>query len=130
MQSVIDAINKDANVEIDEYLTQPLRKEKQFTKFDDMAPQMHNFNHMCDILVLPTTEEGFNGLLVVVDLGSHMFDMEPIKFKTSDHLLKALQEIYKRGILKKPEYSMATDDGSEWKGSFNKWLYDNSIFHD
>jgi hypothetical protein len=84
---------------------------------------------MADVLFLPTTKEGYNALLVVVDLGSHLFDIEPIKDKTSETLLEALKKIYERGILKKPEYSMATDDGSEWLKVFGQWLYDNSIFH-
>ena len=128
MQSVIDAINDKANVEIDETYTKKVPKEKKFTTFDSMVPKMANFNHQADVLILPKTKEGYIGLLVVKDLGVHSFDIEPIKNKEAKTMLDALQKIYKREYLKKPKYSLSTDDGSEFKGVFHKWLYEQSIF--
>ena len=129
MDAVIKAINDKANVNIDETYTKPVKKDKKFTSFNSMAPQMADFNHQCDVLILPKTKDGFIGLLVVKDLGVHTFDMEPIKNKESKTMLEALQNIYKRGILSIPKYSLSTDDGSEFKGVFGKWLFDKSIFH-
>ena len=129
MQNIIDAINEEAKVNIDESYTKPVKNEKKFTKFDSIAPQMKNFNHQADILILPKTKDNFIGLLVVKDIGTHSFDIEPIKNKESKTILEALQTIYKRGVLNEPKYSLSSDDGGEFKGVVAKWLYDNSIFH-
>ena len=130
MEKILEKISKIAKVDIDETYTRPVKKVKRFTKFADTAPRMKNFNHMIDILMLPTTtKDKYVGLLVVDDIGTHAFDIEPLKGKTADEVLEALKKIYKRDIVSMPKYSIATDDGGEFKGIFAKWLYNNSIFH-
>ena len=52
MQSVIDAINEKAKVEIDETYTKEVPKAKKFTTFDSIVPKMANFNHQADVLIL------------------------------------------------------------------------------
>jgi hypothetical protein len=55
------------------------------------------------------------------------FDIEPIKNKEPSTVLSAMQKCYKRGIIKKPEYTLKTDSGNEFNGVFAKWLYDENI---
>lgn len=69
-------------------------------------------------------------LVVVVDIYSNKFDIEPIKNKDALTVLNALKTIWKRGkYVKEPEYTFITDDGAEFKGPVTKFLYDESIFH-
>lgn len=81
--------------------------------------------HQADLLFLPN-DKGFRYALVVVDVGSRMTDAEPLKGKESVNIVKALEKIYKRGVLKKPS-KLEFDDGSEFKGATKKWCDNNGI---
>jgi hypothetical protein len=115
---------------IDESYTRALKKQKIFNKVKDNIPLIKGYNYSCDLLFLPTdskTKEKY--LLVVTDLADDSFDIEPLKDKFSKNVLNALLKIFKRGILKKPYSSISTDSGSEFKGVFAQYLYDNNIYH-
>jgi hypothetical protein len=116
-------------LKIDETHTKPIRAPKKFTKLDDTINPTPDYNFMADLLQLPKTKEGYHMLLVVVDLATHEFDIEPIKTKTPDQILKGFQEIFKRQYLKKPFASIQTDGGGEFKGAFEKYLIENKIWH-
>lgn len=122
-----DALIK--KLEIDETFTTPVKKPKRFTKVKDQIPLVSDYNFMADLLFLPHTEKGFKYLLVVVDLATDEFDIEPLKDKNPESVLKAMKAMFKRPYIKKPEYSIKTDSGSEFKGVFQKYLFDNSIYH-
>lgn len=104
-------------------------REKYFNKVKDNIPLVANYNFMADLLFLPTTKEGYKYLLVMVDLASDKFDIEPIKNKESRTVLKAMLNMFDRGILRPPYASLRTDAGTEFMGIFHKWLYDHSIVH-
>lgn len=114
---------------INETKTMPVKKPKVFTKISDVVMQRPDYNFMSDILMLPTTKEKYNQLLVVVDLATHEFDMEPMKSKTPDDVLSAMKKMFKRPYLKMPFSSVATDGGNEFKGDFDKFLKEHKIFH-
>ncbi len=114
---------------IDEQHTKPIKAQKTFNKVKDNVPRISNYNFMADLLFLPTTKNGYKYLLVVVDIGTDACDFEPIKEKTSSVILEAFQKIIKRKYLSKPYASIRTDDGKEFRGAFEKWLYDESIMH-
>jgi hypothetical protein len=114
---------------IDETLTKPPKKEKVFNKIKDNIPLIENYNYMADLLELPKTSKGFKYCLVVVDLATDLFDIEPIKNKESQTTLSALKAIFARKILTKPEISLTTDGGTEFKSVFNKWLDNEGIYH-
>ena len=57
MKSILDGIGKQKGVTIDETYTKPQPNDKKFTKFNDIAPQMANFNHQANILILPKTKD-------------------------------------------------------------------------
>jgi hypothetical protein len=114
---------------IDEKFSHPVQKPKFYNKIKDNIPLIANYNQMADVLYLPETKQKFKYLLVVVDLASDLFDIEPMKEKSSEDTRKALESIYKRKILKEPKGSMATDGGTEFKGVFHKYLYHKNIFH-
>ena len=114
---------------IDEYLTvNHNQKQKRFNSFKANLPNEPNINYMADILFLPTSKDGYKYLLVVVDVITNLFDMEPMKSKTSKDTLKAFKEILKRKILKAPAI-LRTDNGTEFKSDFDKFLSDNNIIH-
>lgn len=115
---------------IDEKFTAPVQKPKFYNKIKDNIPLIPNFNQMADILYLPETKQKFKYLLVVCDLASNLFDIVPMRDKSSETTLKALEQMYKKGkILKPPEGSFNTDGGTEFKGVFHQYLYDKNIFH-
>jgi len=126
--SGMDKILKDLN--ISEKFTKPIRpKPKGFTSVKSLVPLIENYNYMADLLFLPTTKQGFKYLLTVTDLADDSFDMEPLKRKEAGAVLKALKEIFKRPYLDQPKGSIQTDPGTEFKGVFHKYLYDNDILH-
>jgi hypothetical protein len=103
---------------------------KGYTKIKDIVPLIKDYNFMSDLLFLPTTTEGYKYLFVIVDLASDNFDIEPLKTKEPAECLKALLKIFKRKTyIKAIHASLTTDAGNEFKGSFNKYLWDNGIYH-
>lgn len=121
--------NLISNLGIDESGTKPIKKAKQFHTVKQNIPLSANYNMQADILYLPETKEGYKYLLVIDDLAVDSFDCEPLKTKSSTETLKAMQTIFKRKYLDKPYASLQTDNGTEFKLLFDKWLYDNSIIH-
>lgn len=67
-----------------------------------------------DILFLPDVR-GYKYALVVVDAASRYKAARPLKTKSAQAVLAALQDIYKRTPLTWPS-SVAVDDGSEFRG--------------
>jgi hypothetical protein len=114
---------------INETYTKQVKKPTKFNHIRDNIPLKKNFNFMADLIELPVTKKKFKYLLVCVDLATDEFDVEPMKDKEAKTVLKSLLTMFKRNFIKKPKYSFATDSGSEFKGVFHKWLYDESIYH-
>lgn len=114
---------------IDDKFTKRVNKPDSFNKIKDNVPLVANYNMMADLLFMPTAKFGFKYLFVIVDLANDKFDMEQIKDKEPSTILKAMEKVFKRGILKEPEYTLKTDGGNEFKGVFHKYLYDESILH-
>lgn len=73
-----------------------------------------------DLLFLPN-DEGYRYVLVVVDIGSHLVDAEPLKQRNAPQTVEAMKKIWKRNILKHPKYRIDTDGGKEFKGAFITW---------
>ena len=107
-----------------------LYKKPKKDKGDNM-PHIHsneiNTVQQADILYLPN-DNGYKYCLVVVDIGSRLTDAVPLKNKSAEDVKKAFEEIYERGILKMPSYSMQTDPGSEFKGVVKKYFEDNDVY--
>jgi len=114
---------------IDDTFTKPIKKPKKFTKVSDVVTLIEDYNFMADILHLPETEKGFKYLLVIVDLATHEFDIQPLKTKSSKEALTAMKKIFSRKHIKKPKASIRTDNGTEFKDEFDKFLKNNKIFH-
>ena len=115
---------------IDEtFQKKPKRPKKAYSNFADNLPPIADYNFMADTLHMPTDKKGYSYLVVVVDLATYEFDMEPIKNLNSDEALAAIKTMFKRKYIKKPYATLATDGGAEFKGSFAKYLYKNSILH-
>jgi hypothetical protein len=70
-------------LEIDETFTKTKRrKQTEYNHVKDNIPMKANQNMMADILFLPN-DNGYKYLLVVVDLATDKFGMEPLKTKKS-----------------------------------------------
>ena len=109
--------------------TKPPKKDKYYTRVKNNVFPKQDYNFMADLLELPKTEEGFHYLLVVVDLWSDEFDIEPLKNKEAETVLSAFEKMLKRKHLNFPKGSIATDQGSEFKGVFHDFIYNKGIYH-
>jgi hypothetical protein len=117
-------------LKIDETLTKKTKnKQKKYNSIKNNIPLIEDYNFMCDLLELPKTKEGYKYLFAIVDLASDEFDIEPLKTKTPDEVLKAYKKCISRPHINKAYASIRTDNGNEFEGVFTKFLYDNSILH-
>lgn len=123
----MDNLLKSLN--INEKFTKPIKKSKNYNRVKDVINLQEDYNFMADILHLPTTKDKYKYLLVVVDLATDEFDIEPLKNIESKNILEAFKNIIKRNHLKKPYATIRTDNGKEFLGEFEKYLKENSIFH-
>ena len=114
---------------VDETFSKPVKIKKQFSKTKDNIPLIQDYNFMADLLELPKTKKGFIYLLVVVDLATDEFDIEPMTNNKSLTVVDAMKKIFKRRYLKKPYASIRTDGGPEFKDAFDKFCFENSILH-
>ena len=117
------------SLDIDDKFTKSVKKPKEQTKINDAITQLPYYNYMADILFLPKTKERYKYLLVIVDMATHEFDIEPMRTKEAKEVLSAMRQIFSRKYIKKPEASLRTDNGTEFKGVVDKYLKDNHIFH-
>lgn len=85
-----------------------------------------NAIHQADLLFLPM-DNGYRYALVVTDQATGKTDLEKLKDKRDISVLKAIQKIYDRDILKRPIYQIQVDSGSEFKGEFAKWFDNHGI---
>ena len=125
--SKLDKLKTKLN--IDDTFTKAIRKEKKQTKINDYVTLLEDYNFMADILHLPTTKKGFKYCLVIVDMATHEFDIEPLKTKEAKEVLSAMKKIFTRNYVKIPKASLRTDNGTEFQGAVNKYLKANKIHH-
>ncbi len=123
-----------AKLGLTENLTQIVHKEKVFTKVKDTIPLKEDLNFMADLLFLPESvigKQSYKYCLVLVDIASNEFDIEPIENKEPETILKAFKLMNKRKYFKidKNSATLTTDAGNEFRGVVSKWLYDESIYH-
>ena len=110
--------------------TQVIQKPKHYNKVKDNTLLKENYNFMADLLFLPKTKQGFQYAFVIVDLATDEIDIEPIANIDSSNIVKSIYTISKRPYIQiKPDIgqSIRTDSGTEFQGSFKKWMYNNSI---
>jgi hypothetical protein len=113
---------------IDNRFTKVTKKIKQYNNVKRNMTLIEDTNFMCDLVTLPTTKKGFKLLLTVCDLANDDFDMEPLKNKTPEEIVKAFKVIEKRKYLGMP-MNLTSDNGTEFKGAFEKYLDDNDVYH-
>jgi len=110
--------------------TKSIQKPENFNSVKDNIPLVKDLNLQGDLLFLPKTNEGYKYLLVVTDLATNLFDVEPLKEKNATSVLLALVKLFKTSkYIKQPKASFSTDAGSEFKDVVDKWLYKNNIVH-
>jgi hypothetical protein len=74
--------------------TQTIQKPKHYNKVKDNTLLKENYNFMADLLFLPKTKQGFQYALVIVDLATDEFDIEPIADKDSSNIVKGEKGFY------------------------------------
>ena len=116
----------------DEILYQLYRKIKPEPK--DIAPTItnppdHSPNqiHQADLLFMPD-DNGYKYGLTVVDTGSRLTEVEPLKSKNAKDVLAGIKAIYTRGVLKKPKLSIQVDSGTEFKKEFKNYFEDDDVY--
>jgi hypothetical protein len=123
----MDKILKE--LKINEKYSKPIKIKKEFSRVKDNIPLKADYNFMADLLELPETKKGYKYLLVVVDLATDEFDIEPITNNKSLTVVDAMKRMFKRRYIKKPYASIRTDGGAEFKDAFDKFCYENNILH-
>ncbi len=123
----MDKILKE--LKINEKYSKPVKIKKEFSRVKDNIPLKADYNFMADLLELPETKKGFKYLLVVVDLATDEFDIEPITNNKSLTVVDAMKKMFNRRYIKKPYASIRTDGGAEFKDAFDKYCYENNILH-
>ena len=105
-------------------INEEFTKEIRGIKFDKVKSTVYpksGYNFMADLLHLPQTKYRYRYLFVIVDLWSDNFDIEPIRTKTPDDVLKALKKIMTRQYIPEINASVRTDAGTEFGGIYHKW---------
>ena len=64
--------------------------------------------------------------MTVVDVASRFKEAEPITSKTAERVKEAAVKIYSRSPLEPPKV-LKVDAGSEFKGSFKKWIESKGV---
>ena len=127
----MEELKKLLNIDTKESIfTKHYKKPKYYNTVKDNIPLIADKNFMADYLFLPKTKEGYRYLLVVVDVATDEFDIEPMKDKTSANVVEAVLKMNKRPFIhleKNEGQSIRTDDGNEFKGTFKEFCYKNSI---
>ena len=104
-------------------------QQKEFNQVKHNIPLEENINLMADLLFLPTTKDGYKYLFVIVDLATNKFDAIPIKNKEAKTTKEALVKVFETSDYIDGAKAIRTDEGTEFKGVFSKYLYDNDILH-
>jgi len=110
--------------------TKNYKKPKFYNKVKDNVPPIENKNFMADYLFLPKTKAGYRYLFVVVDLATDEFDIESMKDKKPENVVKAVLKMKKRGYIQLDNnegQSIRVDDGNEFKGTFKEFCKKHSI---
>ena len=112
------------NQEVYNIYKKPIKDKKGET------PRIYDFSdndtHQMDVLYMPA-DRGYKYCVVVVDIGTHKTDAEPIKEINSRTVLKAVQKIYSRGILEQPK-KIISDSGKEFQGDFSKFFTHEKVY--
>jgi hypothetical protein len=113
---------------INEDFTIKHKRQKKYNKFINNTALYEGYNVMCDLLILPETSENYRYLLTVLDLGTNKCDFEPLKNKEANSALTAIKKIFNRKIVNEPDFSISTDNGSEFKGVFSNYFKQKGIY--
>jgi hypothetical protein len=138
------ASGSEANRTISHETREMQKPPEKITKHDSgrFKESQPNVTHQADIFFIPKARqrtitlrsdadrERFGGqrrvkashALIVQDIGTRKFDIKWIPNKTADAAAKAIKQIYKEGILKRPRFRFMTDKGKEFQADFTKFV--------
>lgn len=123
--SALKKLLDNKNSELNKLFKKPVKEKQKYMGHFHVREK--NFEHMMDLLQLPL-DDGYNYLLVIVDIATRLIDCEAVKQKDAYQVLLASEKIYKRKILKIPNV-IAVDAGTEFKGVFKKHYEEKEDVH-
>ena len=123
MEEILKKLN------INNVFTKTPPKQKKFNSVKNGVPPIANYNFEADLLHLPKTSKGLQYLFVITDLANNKFDIEPMKNKSSTDCVEAFKKILKRTYIGKPQISLRTDNGTEFKKEFDTFLKKVDVLH-
>ena len=108
-------------------VNQPIRKQKRKDQRQILARAPGHIYQMdlTDMSVYAKSNFGIKYLLTCIDIDSRYAWARPLKNKTAEGVLEEFKVILEDKI---PD-SISTDNGSEFKGLFGQYVYDNNIKH-
>lgn len=101
-------------------------KKDNKTNMPHFQPIEAGYVLQADLLFMPD-DAGYKYALTVVDDGSRKIDLEPLKNKDSENVLKAFKEIFKRRYVSMPKYRLEVDAGSEFKGKVKEYFEQHGV---
>lgn len=102
-----------------------LPKKKEIDQAHNTQPDC-NWTHQLDILYLPTTDDGYKYLLLIIDCYNNLAEARPLKVQYMSEIIKQINDIYKKSkLLKKPRLIMS--DNQFNNTIYKKWCEKNNI---
>ena len=81
MKTLLKSLN------INDILTKPrLEKQPVYNHIKNNLPRIEDYNFMADLSEMPETKKKNKYILVIVDLATNEFDIEPLKFKSAEDI--------------------------------------------
>lgn len=117
---------KNANSKLENLLKIPKRDNKINTPKIQVGEP--HYIYQVDTLYLPTDRNGEQYALVCVDLATNATDAMPLKNRDSKSTVDAIKKMFKGKYLKKKPHTIEVDDGTEFKGEFEKQMKNMNIF--
>ncbi len=109
----LSEVNSWLNKQQIHQLTKKVINDKR-TPYGHFYVTKPNHLHQMDILYMPQKKYGYKYLLTIIDTATRYKAAEPMKDKTANTIVKAIEKIYSETKLKFPN-QINVDKGSEFK---------------
>lgn len=118
--------SKNENSKLENLLKVPKRDTKENMPHIQVGEA--HYIYQVDTLYLPKDVNGEQYALVCVDLATNAVDAVAMKTRDSKTTAESLKKMFKRKHLKKKPHTLEVDDGTEFKGDFEKEMKKLNIF--
>lgn len=84
-------------------------------------------SYQADLMFMPE-DDGYRYLLTVVDIYNNDMDVEPLKSKHPEEVLRGFKKVFgRKHVASPPKYMISLDNGSEFKGVVKKYFNDRGV---